>query len=106
MATPEALEVAESVPQAAPLQAVPESAQLTPLFCESFCTVAVNGCVALAATEAVGGATLTEIGDGAVTVVVAAAPVVPKNAAVSPAHRPAVCVVQLGENVPDALFTT
>src|SRR2546428_11937818 len=99
MATPEALEVAESVPQAAPLQPVPESAQLTPLFCESFCTVAVNGCVALAATEAVGGATLTEIGAGP-------PPVVPKNAAVNPAHRPAVCVVQLGENVPEALFTT
>src|SRR5216684_2287510 len=77
MATPEALEFAESVPQAAPLQPVPESAQVTPLFCESFCTVAVNGCVALAATEAVVGATLTEIGGGAVTVIVAAADFVP-----------------------------
>src|SRR5260370_29077880 len=62
MATPEALEFAESVPQAAPLQPVPESVQITPLFCESFCTVAVNGCVVLTATEAVDGATLTEIG--------------------------------------------
>src|SRR6266481_5179581 len=77
MATPEALEFAESVPQAAPLQPVPESAQVTPLFCKSFCTVAVNGCVALTATEAVDGATLTEIGGGAVTVIVAAADFVP-----------------------------
>jgi len=99
MATPEALEFAESMPQAAPLQPVPESAHVTPLFCESFCTVAVNGCVALPATEAVDGATLTEIGPGPPLVA-------PKNAAVNPAHRPAVCVVQLGENVPEAPFTT
>src|SRR5438445_2621477 len=77
MPTPQVLELAASLPQPAPLQPVPESAHLTPLFCESFRTVAVNGCVALAATEAVGGATLTEIGDGAVTVIVAAADLVP-----------------------------
>src|SRR5207253_1810325 len=77
MATPEALEVAESVPQAAPLQPVPESAQLTPLFCESFCTVRSEERRVGNASEAVGGATLTEIGDGAVTVIVAAADLVP-----------------------------
>jgi hypothetical protein len=32
MATPEALEAAESVPQAAPLHPAPESDQFTPLF--------------------------------------------------------------------------
>src|SRR3989442_13774733 len=90
MATPEALEVAESVPQAAPLQPVPESAQLTPLFCESFCTVAVNGCVALAATEAVGGATLTEIGDGA-------PPVMATDADLEPSHPAVACEVPLAE---------
>jgi hypothetical protein len=36
MGIPEALEVAESEPQAAPEQPVPESDQVTPLFCESF----------------------------------------------------------------------
>src|SRR6266481_641730 len=77
MATPVALDFAVPMPQAAPLQPVPESAQVTPLFCESFCRVAVNGCVALTATEAVDGATLTEIGGGAVTVMVAAADLVP-----------------------------
>lgn len=41
MAAPEALEVADKVPQVAPLQPAPVSIQLTPLFCASFCTVAV-----------------------------------------------------------------
>jgi hypothetical protein len=39
---PEALVVADSVPQAAPEHLAPESAQPTPLFAESFVTVAVN----------------------------------------------------------------
>jgi len=39
---PEALVATESVPQVAVLQPAPDSAQLTPLFAESFCTVAVN----------------------------------------------------------------
>jgi hypothetical protein len=39
---PEALVAVDSVPQAAPLHPAPESAQLTPLFAESFVTVAVN----------------------------------------------------------------
>jgi hypothetical protein len=41
MAAPEALEVADKAPQVAPLQPAPVSVQLTPLFCASFCTVAV-----------------------------------------------------------------
>jgi hypothetical protein len=44
MATPEALEAAESVPQAAPLHPAPESDQVTPLFCASLETVAVKFC--------------------------------------------------------------
>jgi hypothetical protein len=44
-AVPDALVVAESVPHAAPVQPAPESFQLTPLFCVSLVTVAVNFCV-------------------------------------------------------------
>jgi hypothetical protein len=36
MGAPDALEVEESVPQAAPLQPAPEIVQVTPLFCASF----------------------------------------------------------------------
>jgi hypothetical protein len=39
---PEALELAESAPHAAALQPAPESDQVTPLFAESFCTVAMK----------------------------------------------------------------
>ena len=42
IATPDALLVAESVPQVAPLQPAPESAQVTPLFALSLATEAVN----------------------------------------------------------------
>ena len=57
MATPDALEVAESVPQV-PAQ---ERLQVTPPFCISFVTVAVNGCVPMPAwTLAVVGETLTD----------------------------------------------
>ena len=42
---PDALEVAESVPQAAAEQPVPERDQVTPPFWESNCTVAVKDCV-------------------------------------------------------------
>ena len=51
MAVPEALEVAESVPQAAAVQPLPVSVQLTPWFCESFWTVAVKLCDWLTATD-------------------------------------------------------
>jgi len=39
---PEGLEVAERVPQALPEQPEPESVQVTPRFCASFWTVAMN----------------------------------------------------------------
>jgi hypothetical protein len=55
MATPDRLEVAESVPQV-PAQ---ERLQVTPPFCISFVTVAVNGCVP-AWTLAVVGEALTD----------------------------------------------
>jgi hypothetical protein len=72
--TPEALAFAESVPHAVPLQPAPLSAQLTPLFCASFITVALNPCVPPGAcTLAVFGETATAIAGGAVIVIVAAA---------------------------------
>ena len=71
---PEALAFAESVPQAVPAQPTPLSVQLTPLFCASFVTVALNPCVPPAAcTLAVFGETATAITGGAVIVIVAAA---------------------------------
>lgn len=67
-------EVAESVPQAAPLQPGPVSAQVTPLFCLSFCTVAVKLCICPVCSETRSGETLTLTGGaGAVTVTVATA---------------------------------
>ena len=41
-AAPDALELLDSVPQEAPVQPVPDSAQITPLSCESCLTVAVK----------------------------------------------------------------
>ena len=55
-----------SVPQALPEQPVPDSDQVTPLFCASFCTVAVNGCVWFTCTPAEVGASETDIGAGSV----------------------------------------
>jgi hypothetical protein len=58
--TPDALEVAESVPQALPLHPAPDSVQVTPRFAESLRTVAVNCCVPVpASTLALVGDTLT-----------------------------------------------
>jgi len=54
--------LAESVPQALPLQPVPESAHVTPLYCESYATVAVNCFVCEIGTLALVGETLTVIG--------------------------------------------
>ena len=69
---PEALEVADSMPQAAPLQPAPESVQVTPLFCGSFCTVAVKLWVCPVCRDEFVGDTLTPTGGGgAVTVIVA-----------------------------------
>jgi hypothetical protein len=42
MGAPEALDAAETVPHAAPLHPPPERLHVTPLFCESFWTVAVK----------------------------------------------------------------
>ena len=73
MATPEALDAAESVPHVAPEHPAPESAQFTPLFCASFVTVAVNALLPIPACTLVGvGATVTVIAGGGVTVMVAA----------------------------------
>jgi hypothetical protein len=72
-AAPDALAAGETVPHALPVQLVPDRVQFTPLFAESFCSVAANDCVAPEATLAVDGATTTEISDPAVNVMVAIA---------------------------------
>lgn len=75
---PDALVELESVPQAAAVQPVPLSVQVTPLFCESLVTVAVKGCVPLGAcTLAEVGPTETAIAGGAVTVIAAEEDFVP-----------------------------
>ena len=58
--------VGTRLPQGVVLQYSPERDQVTPLFCASFCTVAVKLAGVPVGTVAVDGATLTEI--GAVTV--------------------------------------
>jgi len=69
---PDALVAAESVPHVAPEQPNPDTVQLTPLFCESFATVAVNACVPIpACTLCVAGATVTPIVGTDVTVITA-----------------------------------
>jgi hypothetical protein len=66
MATPDALELADNVPQALPLQPVPVSAHVTPRFLESPRTVPVIFCVPMfACTFAVLGDTVTVIRDWA-----------------------------------------
>ena len=62
-----------SVPQVAPLHPAPESDQLTPLFCESFCTEAVKLAPVETCTEPVVGLTETEIAGGAAVIVRTAA---------------------------------
>ena len=64
MATPEALVVADSVPQALALQPEPERVQETPLFWLSLATVAVNVCVSVSRSDEVAGVTLTEMACG------------------------------------------
>lgn len=61
IAAPDALEAADSVPQAAAVQPAPLSVQVTPLFCASCCTVAVRLCAFPACTEELGGVTLSAI---------------------------------------------
>ena len=72
IAAPEALELLESAPQDAPLQPVPESVHVTPLFCGSFCTVALKVCVCPTVTDAPVGATLTVTGGGGAVMVIVA----------------------------------
>jgi hypothetical protein len=70
--------VGDTVPQAAPLHAAPESAHITPLFRESFCTVAVKDWITPpVARLAVVGDTLTAIAGAEVTVIEAGAAFVP-----------------------------
>src|ERR1700676_612169 len=73
MGAPEALEVAESVPHITLLQPMPESVQLTPLFCESFCTIAVKLWLPLVGTSTGVGDTATAMAAGAATRVIVAA---------------------------------
>lgn len=61
------------VPQVEPEQPEPDRAHVTPLFAESFATMAVKFCVPLTATDAVLGETDTVIGGAAATVIVAVA---------------------------------
>jgi hypothetical protein len=68
-----------SVPQTVPLQPLPASDQVTPLFCESFCTVTLKFRVVLVSTLAVVGETVTTIADAPVKVIVAAFDFVPSR---------------------------
>lgn len=72
IAAPDALEVLDSVPHAVPVHPAPDSAQVTPLFCESLCTVAVTFCVLPTCAEKVVGDNVTEI-TGVVAVMVTCA---------------------------------
>src|SRR5271163_3938818 len=77
MATPDALVDEDSVPQALPVQPAPESFQLTPLFCASFCSVAVKFCVPmLACTLLVVGETATTMACATLSVMAADADLV------------------------------
>ena len=62
----------ERVPQVAPEQPEPESVQVTPLFCVSFCRVTEKAVDWETCTEVEAGFTETEIGAGAVVIVIAA----------------------------------
>ncbi len=66
IAVPEALEVADNAPQVAAPQPAPVSVQVTPLFRESFCIVAVMLAVFPVCTEPLVLATLTTIAAGGV----------------------------------------
>jgi hypothetical protein len=73
IAVPDALDVADNVPHAAPEQPAPLNVHVTPLVCVSFVTVAVTLCVFPLCTDALVGFTDTPTGGGVVTVIVAAA---------------------------------
>lgn len=72
MPAPDALELADNVPQVAPEQPVPVSVQVTPLFCGSFVTVAETLRVCPICTEAVTGLTAIVSGGAGVIVIVTA----------------------------------
>ena len=72
VAAPDALMVADSVPQAVPVHPAPDSVHVTPLFCASFCTVAVTFCVLPGCRETVVGDNVTEMA-GVVEVIVTCA---------------------------------
>jgi hypothetical protein len=63
-AVPEALDPGATVPHAAPLHPAPDSVQVTPLFPESFATIAVNACMVPTCTLAVATDIATEIAAG------------------------------------------
>ena len=65
MDPPDALDVADNVPHAAPLHPAPESDHITPLLAESLVTVAITDCDWPTCTDIVVGVTLTEIAAGA-----------------------------------------
>jgi hypothetical protein len=58
-----------NVPQATPVQPVPDIVQVAPLFAESFCTVAVKLVDCDTRTDAEVGFTVTEIAAGGVVIV-------------------------------------
>ena len=71
MAAPEALELADTVPQAGPEQPAPDTVQVTPLFWGSLATVPMKFWVPTPAwTLAVEGVTMTEIAGGVTVKVV------------------------------------
>jgi hypothetical protein len=61
-----------NVPQAAPVHPAPASVQLTPLFAESFCTVAVKPVDCDTCTDVAVGFIVTEMGAGVVVIVMVA----------------------------------
>jgi hypothetical protein len=67
---PDALVVGATVPHVAPLQPTPDTVQLTPLFRESFVTVAAKFALAPRLTLAVAGKIATPIAGGVVVVTV------------------------------------
>ena len=75
IAAPDALEVDDSVPHVAPEQPAPVSAHVTPLFCESFATVAVKVVVCVVCTEAVDLFSVTAIAAAVAVIVTCAAAV-------------------------------
>jgi hypothetical protein len=78
IATPDLLVLEDNVPHVFPEQPAPVNVQFTPLFCASFCSVAVKDCVPTSACTLLAvGETATTIAGAVVTVIVAAADFVP-----------------------------